>query len=311
MKKFIINVLVFFTIVCIIDVGVGVLGNYLLEHAKGGSTKKLNDLVMKDIHDILIFGSSRAVNHYDAPLLSDSLGLDVYNAGYHGNGIVLAEGLLEMVLNRYHPKMVLYDVEPSFDIYEYKEDNNNIRYLKYLKPYYNQPGISNIIKDVSTEEWYKIQSGMIRYNTDIIPRVVDNVINRGTDLKGFIPAKGVMTEEPISVTKELPKVDSLKLTYLQKMITLCKESDVPIYFISSPKYGTKDSDILQPAKEIARKNHIQYWDYYSDSLFNCHKEWFKEPVHLNEKGAKEYSKLLVQRIAALLPDTPHTSMLKR
>ena len=293
MKQFICNILVFFTIIAFIDCGISALGSYLQGHAKGGSTKKLDDLVMKDEHDVIIFGSSRAVVHYDTPFLSDTLGIDVYNAGYAGNGVVLSVGLLDMILERYQPKLVVFDVEPAFDIYEYAEDNHHVRYLKYLKPYYNKSGIPKIIEDVSMEEWYKAQSGLIRYNTEIIPRVVDNVINRGMDPCGYIPIKGAMTEEPQSdKTSEHSELDPLKLNYLQKLVTLCKSNNVPLVFIASPKYGKKSSDDIQPAKEIAARNNVPFLDYYTDEFFLNHKEWFKEPMHLNEVGAREFSRII-------------------
>ena len=300
MKKFIINLLVFYAIVGLIDFGVGVLGGYLQGRAKGGSTKKLNDLVMVDKHDIIIFGSSRAVVHYDTPFISDSLGMDVYNAGYAGNGIILSVGLLELLLERYSPNIVVFDVEPSFDIYEYAADNNHVRYLKYLKPYYNKPGVSDIFKDVSVEEWYKAHSGLIRNNTEIIPRVVDNVINRGVDPCGFTPGKGSMTEDPQTAHKEQLVIDPFKLDYLQKLISLCRDKGIPLIFVSSPKYGATDSDILQPAKEIAMMNNVQYFDFYSDSRFVFHKEWFSNPMHLNSDGALEYSKMIAGVLSGLI-----------
>lgn len=181
MKKFIISILVFFAIVGLIDLGVGAFGGYLQEHSKGGTVRQFNDLVNKDKHDILILGSSRAHHHYDVPFMSDILGLDVYNAGLDGNGVVLADGILEMVLARYTPKVILFDVEPSFDIIVYGNDNNHVRYISNLKPYYKREGVSEIIKEVSMEEWYKVQSGMIRYNTKIINNLVDNIIDRGME----------------------------------------------------------------------------------------------------------------------------------
>lgn len=301
MKKFIIYIFVFFGMIGLIDCGISALGGYLQSHAKGGSTRKLNDLVMKDKHDIIIFGSSRAVVHYDTPFISDTLGMDVYNAGYAGNGVVLSVGLLEMILERYKPQMVVFDVEPAFDIYEYSEDNNHVRYLKYLKPYYNRPGVSEIFKDISDEEWYKAHSGLIRYNTEIIPRVVDNVINRGMDPCGYTPIKGVMTEDP-KPEKELEqsKVDQFKLEYLQKLVTLCKSNNVPLLFVASPKYGKKNSDDIQPAKEIAERNDVPFLDYYTEVDFMNHKEWFKEPMHLNETGAREYSKLIADALSNMV-----------
>lgn len=203
-----------------------------------------------------------------------------------------------MILNRYSPRLVVFDVEPSFDIYEYAEDNNHVRYLKYLKPYYNQLGISDIFKDVSDEEWYKAHSGLIRYNTEIIPRVVDNIFNRGMDPCGFTSGKGSMTEEPQTSPQGQRVIDPFKLNYINKLISLCKDKSVSLVFISSPKYGATDSDILQPAKDIAMQNEVPFLDFYSDSRFVFHKEWFSEPMHLNGDGAREYSKM----IAGVLPD---------
>ncbi len=97
MKKYIVHILIFFTIVAVIDISVGLAGDYLVSHVKSGDAKRTNDLAMVDKHDVLILGSSRARHHYDTPFLSDTLGLDVYNAGYDGNGVVLAYGLLEMI----------------------------------------------------------------------------------------------------------------------------------------------------------------------------------------------------------------------
>ena len=98
MKKYIVRIILFFAIVVLVDFVVGWAGDYLQTHAKGGDTKAINDLVKKDQHDILILGSSRAHHHYDTPFLSDTLNLDVYNAGYDGNGVILAYGILQMIL---------------------------------------------------------------------------------------------------------------------------------------------------------------------------------------------------------------------
>ena len=147
MRKFLINVLVFWGLVFIVDFFTMKLGNYLQGNAKGGYTKRTNDLIMKDCHDVLIMGSSRAHHHYDTPYLSDSLGVDVYNAGYDGNGVILAYGILELVLERYQPKLIILDIEPSFDIIKYSGDKNCIRYINYLKPYFNHDVVDKVIPE--------------------------------------------------------------------------------------------------------------------------------------------------------------------
>lgn len=297
MKRFIINIILFFAIVTVVDICVGFIGDYLQAHAKGGDTRKTNSLVMNDLHDVVIFGSSRACHHYDTPFLSDTLGLDVYNAGYDGNGVILSYGLLSMVLERYKPQLIIFDVEPAFDIEVYPGDNGHKRYISTLKPYYNNAGVKEVIMDVSEEEWYKAHSGMMRYNTTIISKVLDYTKVDASKNKGYIPMQGVYTGEEFQQDKgSATNIDAFKLDYVEKLLALAKSKDVPIIVVASPKYGMASSFELQPVMDICRKNQIVFEDYYAAPEFMLHKEWFNEPMHLNETGAREFSKRIIDVI---------------
>lgn len=297
MKRYILNILLFFALAWAIDSGVGIFGDYLQANAKGGETRILNDLVCKDTHDIVILGSSRAHHHYDTPFLSDTLGLDVYNAGYDGNGVILAYGLLEMILERYQPKLLIYDVEPDFDINVYQPDNNHKRYLAQLKPYFRHSGAGEVIKDVSSEEWYKVHSGMMRYNTSILSMTADYFRAYNPQLKGYAPHRGIYDKEPTKNKKKDVQRDSFKLDYMARLLTLAQDHRIPIIVVASPKYGMTSSDALQPVKEICANKEVPFIDYYSDAEFMHHKEWFKEPMHLNADGARVFSKRIIDRIS--------------
>lgn len=303
MKKYIINILLFFAIVAVIDLCVGYAGDYLQSHAKGGPTRETNDLVMIDQHDVIVFGSSRCKNHYDTPFLSDTLGLDVYNAGYDGNGVVLSYGLLSLILERYQPKLVLFDVEPAFDIKVYAGDNNHKRYIRNLKPYYKNSIVGTIIKDVSSEEWLKTYSGMMRYNTEIINKAKDIVRTVPKADHGYIALEGELSYDPEKKdnTSKI-QIDEFKLDCLENMILLAQSQNVPIAILASPKYGRPSSEELEPAFEICRKRHVPIIDYYTAPLFMQHREWFKEAMHLNGIGAREYSKIVSDEIVSLLKD---------
>lgn len=303
MKKFLLNILLFFIIVGTIDFCIGLTGDYLKGHAKGGSTQQFDDLVMKDKHDVLILGSSRAHHHYDTPYLSDKLGIDVYNAGYDGNGIILANGIFQLIINRYKPKLILFDIESSFDIIKYNKDNNNTRYLSRLKPYYNENGISNIFKDVSIDEWRKVHFGMIRYNTDIITLLYDNIFTRSFGKNGFEPFDGVMEKEPDNGNDEEveePATDSLKLVYIQKLIYNCKNHDVPIVFVTSPYYNKVNPERLQPVFDIAYRESVPVWNYCTDTSFAKHRELFKDLMHLNREGARKFSEIIMDQLDTII-----------
>lgn len=299
MKKYIKNILIFFVIVAAIDIAIGYTGDYLVSHIKSGDTKRTNDLAMIDKHDVLILGSSRARHHYDAPFLSDTLGLDVYNAGYDGNGVILAYGLLEMILERYQPRLIIYDVEPAFDINVYAEDNNNKRYITRLKPYYRHDAIGNIIDEVSTEEWYKVHSGMMRYNMSILTMLTEGFRTCKEDFKGFSPMQGVYDREP-EYKDDKSDLDPFKLEYVEKLIVLAKSQQIPIIFVASPKYGVSSTSSLQSVNDICRYHNVDFLDYYADEEFMNHKEWFVEPMHLNANGARHFSVRIAEMILKFL-----------
>ncbi len=301
MRKFIINILVFFSFIVLIDLCVGCVGDYFQKHPKDDSTRILTHLLMNDCHDVIILGSSRALRHYDSPFLSDTLGLDVYNAGYAGNGVILAYGLLEMILERYHPKLILYDVEPAFDIYKYKPDNNHKRYISHLKPYYRNDTIGNLIKDVSTEEWVKVHSGLLRYNTRFVTLFKDVIKHKTPPSAGFEPLHGVYSTDPPKQknNKEL-EIDLFKLKYVERLIELAQSHSVPVAIVGSPKYGVDSVSELQPIINICDKYNVPFINYYSGIDFKHHKEWFKDSMHLNVVGARVFSSKLVSDINRLL-----------
>ena len=299
MKKFLVNILAFFAIVAVIDLGVGCLGDYLTSHVRSGDTKRTYDLAMQDCHDVLILGSSRARHHYDATFLSDTLGLDVYNAGYDGNGIVLAYGLLELSLERYRPQLIIYDVEPSFDINVYEQDNNHKRYISRLKPYYQHKAVGNIIKDVSREEWYKVHSGLMRYNMNILTMLTEGLRNSKDSRKGFTPLEGIY-ESDLKFSDGHGKVDPFKVQYVENLIDLSQSKQIPIMFVASPRYGRETSSELQPIIDLCARQNVRFIDYYVDEEFMQHKEWFKEPVHLNSEGARVFSNRIVSDIKSVI-----------
>ena len=295
MKKFFFHILLYAAIITIIDLLIGGLGDFLQANAKGGSTKRTEDLVTNETHDIIVLGSSRAHHHYDTPFLSDTLKLNVYNAGYDGNGVILAYGLSSLFLERYRPKLIIFDVTPNFDIYCYAPDNNNSRYLSIIKPYYRRLPIETIMKDISYKDWIEVHSGMLRYNSRMVTYLLDYVGLSKDDNCGYAPMKGILNEDRTESPYLSSEVDSVKIKYVRELISLSKEYSTPIVFIASPWYGALDSSVMQPIKTICEDNDIAFIDYFSDLAFQKI-ELFNDPGHLNNEGARLFSKKIIEKI---------------
>ena len=298
MKKYLFNIVLFFLTIVIIDFCLGKAFDYMSIYAKGGEGKRMRDICVEDCHDVLIMGSSRAHHHYVTSLLSDSLGLDCYNAGYDGNGILLAYGMFKLLTEHYKPRMIIYDVEPVFDINVYPGDNNNTRYLSLQKPFFKNPSVAQIFKDVDENEFYKVHSGMCRHNSTCITTLIDYLTVRSVDGDcGYIPLHGRMLKEPEREQGAgTAKSDMIKLRYLQRFIHETKSNDIKLIMVASPKYGSTKSSSFDIVKSYCKKANVPFLDYYTDSYFMSHKELFKESMHLNDDGARVFTNMMVKHI---------------
>lgn len=296
MKRYLLKILLFFGIVAVVDFGFGLACGWLESHAKGGMTKRIHEITTLQKADVVIMGSSRAHHHYVSSIFTDSLNVTAYNAGVDGNGIVLAKGLYEMLAKRYTPKVIIYDVEPTFDINEYAEDGNNTRYIGQLRPYCSDPQVKQIINRVDASERFKDISAMFCYNSKIFDLFKDYATIGDYTADGFAPMYGEMKKEPEKKAEGgKSQIDSLKLSMLEEFVAELSKSDTRLIMMASPKFGATSSEVFEPVKEICKKYGVEFWDLYCDSEFQK-MEYFKEQMHLNEKGALAFSTNIAARL---------------
>ena len=289
------RVLLFLAFVIEIDYAFGQFFTFLRVHARGGSTANCEYIANRSEDDIIILGSSRATHHYVPQIIEDSLALSCYNCGEEGNGVVLAYGRLKMLTDRYKPKLVLFEVTP---VYDYGDKELNNKYLGYLRAYYYKEGIRGIFNDFDGKfSRIKMSSKMYQNTSRLLPDLVDNVIYRDNHL-GFEPLHGQMTKENFGMLKEGQiAIDSLKLSYLEKLIVLCKGKDIPLLFMVSPVFhGVDLMGDYEPALELCEQYGIEIGNYKDDSFISNRVEFFQDAEHLNQAGAIVYTQRIIPLI---------------
>lgn len=295
MKKYLIKIALFFAIVAVVDLGYGKVGDYLRDHAKGGVAAKVHYICEECNDDIIMMGSSRMQHHYVPQVFEDSLGMTCYNAGMDGNGILLSYGFLEMMLERYHPKKIIYDVS-GFDMYT----DDNSKYLDFMKPYYwnEHESVAGIFRDVDGMEKWKMLSNLYRYNSKLFQMIGDNTHPLSNLEKGYAPLYRTMDYDPPIPTSEAKReVDSLKIQYLRKFIAKVQENDVELVFVASPTWhGLYKTGDNTPMTLLSEEMNVSYMDCYYDSLICSSHEYWSDGTHMNDKGAKAFSVELVSRL---------------
>ena len=293
MKSFGIKVILFFVLLGVVDDLGGYALGYLANHARGGFTQRDAFICDSLETDILLMGSSRCVRHYNPQIITDSLGMSCYNSGQMGNGVILNYGRLKMVCERKKPQVVIYDIEPSFDLME-GEDNH--RYLTWLKQHYDRSGIADIFERIDKTEKYKMMSQLYRYNSRIVELATDFLHPiSSVRANGFTPLKGEMDKTKIRVAGEKKKehvVDPVKIEYINKLMDELQGSK--LYFVVSPKWYGIDSLEFKPIMDICQERGIPFMDFSNDPKYVRQDQYFKDGNHMNARGADEFTRDLIR-----------------
>lgn len=285
MKKFLRNIIIFFTAIAIVDILFGMACQYLNDHSKGGGIKSRYYVCKESNEDVLIFGSSRAKHHYVPSIIEDSLGMTCYNTGEDGNGIIMCYGFLKMITQRYSPKCIVFDVS-RFDIYE----DDNMKYLDLMKPYYHEPGIDSIFWSVEPKTRYMMLSNLYRYNTTCLRVAGNYLLPSKSYKKGYSPKFKKMDYEPTEHGRKQGNIDELKITYFEKFLQLAKEKGIDVICVGSPYYNIDPNDgFYLPVVKLCEKYGFAFWDYTDASSIKNEKALFNDRTHLNDDGARLFT----------------------
>lgn len=292
MKKYICKIILFFFAVAIIDVLFGIVCQYLNNNSKGGGVKSRYYVCKETNEDVLVFGSSRAKSHYVPDIIEDSLGMTCYNTGEDGNGIILSYGYLKMITERYSPQLIIYDVY-RFDI----DEDDNMKYLDLMKPYYYEKGIDSIFWSVNPKMRLMMFSNLYRYNTTCIRLVGDYVHPMSVYPKGYFGITKTMDFEPEIIEDPCGDVDSLKIYYFEKFIQLIRQKEISLVCCMSPLYkACIQKDCYTPIIQLCNKYDVPFIYLGDNPEISCNKNFFGDRIHLNENGAKLYTEKVIDTI---------------
>lgn len=288
LKRFIL----FFAILFFLDLSIGKALEYFYFKQESGLMYRTTYSLEQTNAELLVFGSSRANHHYEPSVFEKELNMSYYNVGRDGSFILYHYAILEGVLKRYKPKMILLDVSEK----EFSKDKEAYERLSCLLPYCkNHSEIQPIINLRSEFEKYKMLSAIYPYNSTLFTIAIGNTEfnkKRKQDVKGYV-ALYDNWKMPIETINNNSKeeLDSIKINYYEKFIANCKAAGVKLNIIHSPRYyKLKNTDnSIEKAKSIAVTNHIPFYDLSNNTVYLNNPGLFADTYHLNNQGAKIFS----------------------
>jgi len=294
MKRFLLKIGLLLTLFVIFDICFGYVMKNAQNQIKGGTVKKMDYIFNQMNSEIVIMGSSRALNDYNPSIITEITGLSCYNCGYDGNGIIMSYGLWKEFSKRYIPKVIIYDLYPGYDLLP-MEDNH--RFIYALKPFYEKSAdIDSIFWIVDKRERFKMLLSSYKYNTKFLG-ILAGRFQSDNSPNGFDPEFGIINngnKDRIIFDGMSPIYDDTRYYYLKKFIDECSRENVRLIFTVSPFYSKMNQEVLAPFLEECSDKKIPVWNYSKalcgiDSLFN-------DNIHLNSVGAEVFSKNIAHKL---------------
>lgn len=295
---FFVKLSLFFLLIFALDFTIGNTLRYFFFKQESGLQYRATFAIEKTKADILIFGSSRACHHYIPSTFEQQTGLSCYNAGRYGSPILYHLAVLKGVLKRYHPKMIVLDL----NLQDFEERAGSYDVLSSLLPYYKtHPEMRYIIEMRGKYERLKLISNIYPFNSEMLTIAIGNTeLNkkRQNDIAGFVPLTGKW--DGIVEDYRFPqnyKLDGNKVQAFKTFITDCKKANVKLFVVCSPylsKNRIKESTI-EMGRAITQENEIPFFDY-SNFKPLLKTGLYQDFPHLNQDGAKLFSDLVVADI---------------
>lgn len=301
LKSFFIKLLVFFIIIILADYSIGFILKKYYRKQQSGYDYLTTYAIEQTTADILIFGSSRAVNILDPLIFEKEMNLTCYNAGRDGEPIFYHYAILKSILRRYKPKMILL----SFDAGSFSVGIDAYDRLSALLPfYYEHPEMQSVIDLKGPFEKLKMLSAIYPYNSMLLSIIYGNSNSskiKYATIKGHIPltylAAGPLKKFDYTKEKEL---DTIKINCYKSFINECVINKIPLYIICPP-YNIEAVGIdhsITIAKEIAAQKNIPFFDFTNDLKYIGNPELFADYRHLNYKGVPLITNEVVKKIEA-------------
>lgn len=240
--------------------------------------------------DVIIMGSCEPKYVLDPRKIDEALKLDCYNCGSYGAAFLYQNSLLNGILNRYSPKIVIWGMNLSF------LENDCAKDLPMLRVMYDEVGQSKQAIDFlgGTYEHLLLHSNLYRYNSLLHTYLLCVCTKEKNQNKGYIPNWKSPLYPPALKKREI-KNEPLFAALLDATLQRCKKQGVDVHFFMIPTYyddNFRSTSAYQQFRAIIEKYHYELVDEYFASEEFMKPENFIDANHLtaeaNERLQEHY-----------------------
>lgn len=283
MNKFLLYTLkiLLLTIVIAVVLDFGYTKVFLQSSNRGKIEKVFNSKGEK--YDVVILGSSRANNHFVAPMFEDK-GLRTFNYGMSGGHLFEASLLLQLMIERnYQIKNVILEADLNLSN-DHQAEGISAKFLPFLHE--SETIRSHFENESDFMELYYIPFyRYVKYDAKIgVREVWDTSRNKPTSLldnKGYYP----LGKKPnANMKNNIANLNPLKKNqYYYEIKQLCEQKGINFFAVMTPMCeNTKGMNYFDKVKQLYPEIHN-----YENAVLED--KYFSSCGHLNDAGARLFT----------------------
>jgi len=281
MKIFLAKLLLFLALFVAADMVLGMLvGHFHLKTKNTVLTNANYGFVGYKNDDILLFGASEVSHTFISDMITEETGLSTYNLASDGCGIFYQYALLETILEKHTPKVVLLSTSQLI--------MKELDYVSRMYPYYkNNKYVKSVVDKLNRYERFKLFFQGYVYNSQII-RIFDA---KDDNSSGYIALPAEEQNAKISEIENLPlglnhDIDPEIKAYYKKFMDLAHSSGVTVYAYFPPQLEIINPEYLDTILTVTKNTEAKVINLSSDWKILGRPELFFDKTHLNHAGAK-------------------------
>lgn len=308
MKVIFIKIILFLSIVLLSDYTYGIVMNNLkvIAHQKSPFAM-VGEHTMKHVDaEVILIGASETTHGIIPSILEDSLEMTVYNCGRDGYRFLYQSAMINGVLRRYSPKLIVWSASPYFLSHPSKDD---VSRLSILNSYSNTDEyVLNLMEYRGHLEKYKLKSNFYKYNSRLLPYLYkvffsDYEFEEG----GFIPLSNLDSKFPAIQYAEIENnLDTSIANLFAETLDKCIDNGTKVLIVFPPRMVISNWSGTAQYKELSHickeRNVSILTKYHNGKDYMSASKYFKDVGHLNRQGASKFTKELSNEVSLYLDE---------
>ncbi len=253
-------------------------------------------------YDVIYFGSSNTYCSFNPLVVWEKTGVKSYVFATQQQPVWATYHYMVDAFERQTPEVAVMDVLMFSKNDEYYDDGVNYTFCDNMPLSKNK--LELVWASAPKGERFNLAFKFMKYHSRWNELTKQDFLYRKANMEDYSKGFYILTQEydsavhtDVSKEKATAELSEKNLTYLHKIIDLCKENGVELLLVKAPSNATlEEKHYYNAVEKVAEERGVSFVDYnlmYSEIELDLEHDFY-DATHLNVTGAEKFSEYFVE-----------------